>query len=44
MEVISSQNQAKDALGAETQHEKTRVTVNNTAVKYFRETKGVWRD
>ena len=40
----ASQNQGKDALGAETHHEKTRVNVNNTAIKYLRETKGVWRD
>ncbi len=40
----ASQNQGKDALGAETHYEKTRVNVNNTAIKYLRETKGVWRD
>ena len=41
---VSSQNQEKDALGAETHHQKIRVNVNNTAIIYSRETKGVWRD
>ena len=38
----ASPNQAKNALGAETQHDKTRVNVNNTAIKYFREINGIW--
>tara|TARA_B100000963_G_C22535268_1_gene629480 strand:+ start:373 stop:1176 length:804 start_codon:yes stop_codon:yes gene_type:complete len=40
----ASQNQGKNALGAETHHDKTRVNVNNTAIKYLRETYGIWKD
>ena len=38
----ASPNQAKNALGAETENDKTRVNVNNTAIKYFREINGIW--
>ena len=39
-----SKNQNKDALGAETEHDKSRINVNNTAIQYFRDKYGIWKD
>ena len=40
----ASKNQNKDALGAETEHDKSRKNVNNKAVEYFRSMYGIWKD
>ena len=40
----ASKNQNKDALGAETEHDKSRINVNNTAIQYFRDKYGIWKD
>ena len=40
----TSRNQGRDALGNETQQDKARVNVNNIAIKYLRETNGIWKN
>ena len=40
----TSQNRGINALGNESQYDKTRVNVNNIAIKYLRETNGIWKD
>ena len=38
----ASRNQGRNALGDETHHDKARANVNNVAIKYLRETNGIW--
>ena len=40
----ASRNQGKNALGNETHQDRARANVNNVAIKYLRETNGIWKN
>ena len=40
----ASRNQGRNALGNETHHDRARTNVNNVAIKYLRETNGIWKN
>ena len=40
----ASRNQGRNALGNETQQDRARANVNNIAIKYLRETNGIWKN
>ena len=40
----ASKNQNKDALGSETEPDKSRININNMAINYLREKYGIWKD